>query len=283
VKKFIKNITVVLSIIGIFFVMKLLFIRLESSYFNKKESSKTLPRFLFFGDSHIETGIKNSQVIENLGKGAQPLFFTCIQAQQVINMNKNKTIIIGFDNYVVLHDERFGTDATNYFMNKYFSSFGILDHIAVFIESPKIWISHFFGIGKKRIPRLYEEVGFAPKINDTFQKAINIIPDDLNCYSYNNMHTKRLSRIISENPNTKFILFRTPFLLKTIDTKAFRASELLFIECLKRITVNCPNAKFIDLIGEFKGQKDLFFDSDHLNSRGADSLEVLMKKQLNAL
>jgi hypothetical protein len=277
-KKFNKKIIFYTILFGLCFILKLFFLSWTTTKNSNRYFLKGNSKSFFLGDSHIETGIKEFEGIRNLGKGAQPLFFTCIQAEEIINSSNRPTVIIGLDNFVVLHKNRFGTDATNYFMNKYFIYFNLNDHRRVFMESPKLWISHFFGIGKKRIPKLYDEVGFAPKVNDTFQKAINIVPKDLNEFSYNHIHTKKLIELIQNNPATKFILLRTPLLLNEIDIKSFQIAEKFFIQKVSSITQEFSNVMFLDFKDEFKNQKELFFDPDHLNSRGADSLEIRLKK-----
>jgi len=268
----------------LFFLFLCKFISVKFIAFNNRAESHNLKlntRVVFFGDSHFEVGIKESDGIQNLSKSAQPLFFSCVQAQQYSNLDRNFNIVLSFDNLSLFHHLKI-ENGSNYFLNKYFPHMSTEDHFSFFFDYPGKWLNVFLGLGKESQPGLEEDTGFYPrKADGKLHQPINIIGQTSDDEINDDLNIQRLLKFIRDNKHRKICLLRMPMLITQEQENNFTVTEKQLQSFLNRVTAENENVKFIDLKDACDNNSNLFYDWDHLNSDGADSLNLKIKQIFN--
>jgi len=237
--------------------------------------NNTNGKVLFFGDSHIERGIKESNVFKNLAKSAQPLYFSCVQAQQYCNTNSGCDVAISFDNLSLSHCEKIESEGSDYFFNKYFIYLSRDDHWTMLINFPQKWLTSFIGIGLRKIPKIHEEIGFIPL---NVPRSLKLPTNHMGNPTIRDLNIVKLIDFIKFNPKRNIYLIRMPFYLKNTDKEKFNLNEVYFNDVCRNILKNHKNVKFLDFKDEFQGDSQFFYDWDHLNSKGADSFAIRVEK-----
>jgi hypothetical protein len=262
-----------LFIVSLFLIKFLIIKSIKIKDINELDNI-TQSTVLFFGDSHIERGIKESSDFRNLAKSAQPLFFSCVQAQQYCNKQGQFSIAISFDNLSLHHRNKLESDGSDDFFQKYFIYLTIGEHLSLICNFPKKWLRTFFGLGLRRVPNFEEEIGYSPlKVDRMLKKPTNI----LGAPNVEDINVAKLIQFIDFNQNHRIYLIRMPLCLNKIDPEKFRISEFYFRNIINKIKSKYKNVQFLDYIDNFNCNSGLFYDWDHLNSNGADSLNVILK------
>ena len=234
---------------------------------NLKEKFIPSKKALIIGDSHIERGWKPTEIEENIAKSAQSLFYTVAKLRR-FNFNSEKnTLIIGVSNLTFNQKALLGAD---YFLERSFCHLNLVEHIYLIRNFPLKWLKTFFALNVTVLKSPYDNTGFAPMpVGDTLKKATNSMSVLSQKEIDDNIGIRALRKFVSDNPNVNVILARMPLCLGNI----ILLNEKSFQNFIKTLTTENLNVSFVDfhkmnIVSDAK----YFYDWDHLNSKGADSL-----------
>lgn len=231
---------------------------------------------VFLGNSHIECAIddRNSkEEILNLGKSAEPLFYSVVKAQKLIDNKLADTIVISFDNISVasigwvLGEDRFMDNYKTYFADLEFQKHQFLwkqqpvkaGQSLAFLTLGNVKESANLNGGYLFLERDY--------ISHPPTKSISSNPLPSNATNYNiqlqEQNTAALLQLLRENPTTTFFLIRTPF-----HEKVTLPNEMEYTTLVNKIT-SLENTRYIDCKNTPLIADSCFGDYDHLNYKGA--------------
>jgi hypothetical protein len=259
----------------IFLVVNILLIpKNYKLYHNHLEIEKG--KIFIMGNSHPECAINDSlmgETYSNISLSAEPLFYTAIKAQNIINQNKPDTLIIEFENtalhtiHWVLADDRL---VENY--KFYFSLMTFNDHKFLFENNFRKALKTFIFLTLNDINN-YKNIngGYLYLIRDNIISPSKKIRDQYagrsDKFEYpadiQNRNIESLFNLIDRNKSTFFIITRMPI----YKTQKWDNEDtyLKYVDRLKQI----KNCAYYDFSNKFSLADSCFGDETHLNYKGA--------------
>lgn len=277
-KKFIKNILLILVLITFSYLSLLRVFWLLENEYNKNVSK---PKVAMIGHSHIEYALNDSLLTEklgvefaNFGRGGQSLFWSVISAK------KHK--VQGVKNFIIL--------VTN---NSYTTGWKTFDkdrgvretYLKNFLEKEDFFylIKNDFNFGIKtlfkfQLPTRYIpgqfKKGYEPFKDKIVEANLNLNPD---------FTDEVLHKFIKSNNSFNFVIVRLP-LHKDSFQKIY--NETLFLEKLNNFK-KYSNVLVLDyghLLGNEEAKLDsLFMDFGHLNFRGSNIVSEALSDTLSKI
>jgi hypothetical protein len=280
--KFINK-SLFLSVIIIFiFVIKLIFYSfIYITEANSLRFQKNLD-FAFFGDSHIERGIKSSSNFGNFGKSAEPLLFSSKKAQIFCDHNKKACVVLSFDNLSLNHIDKLKHGDEIFFV-KYIPRLNIRENLSLFLNCPFLWTKSFISVGFHGSYPLMDHCGYAPMNSNKFHEATNHIKKISTDQVLDDINIKGLFTLLDNHKNRPIYLLRNPLYTKDLPSDALNINEIVYLSIIKLIIEKYKNVTFLDYKDTFKNRRDFFYDWDHLNKKGADSFHLLLKNRMTEI
>jgi len=234
---------------------------------NLKEKPIPTKKILVIGDSHIERGWKPQMKEDNIAKSAQSLLYTIAKLRR-FDLNSGKTVlVIGISN--ITFNQK-ALEGAAYFLERSFCYLNLREHIYLFRNFPLKWLIAFVSINATVLKSPYDNTGFAPMPEgDTLHRATNGISVVSQKDIDNNIGFLALRQFVIDNPSVNIVLVRMPL----YTDKNTLLNECNFQKYMYDLTKENKNVSFLDfhkcnIVSEAK----FFYDWDHLNSKGADSL-----------
>ncbi len=251
--------------IGFSFVLiKMLLFFIISNFLEKSYISK---KVLVIGDSHIERGWKPSNNEINLAKSAQSLLYSVAKLRRFKLASERSFLVIGISNVTLNQKALLGID---YFLERSFCYLKLKEHFYLIRFFPFKWLKALILLNATSLKDPYDNTGFSPMAeNGNLKSATNNVSAISEQVVNNDIGLLALRQFISENTNVKIFLVRMPMYSTNISI----INDDLFQAYIRRLTNDYNNVKYLDFHKSslFKSSK-FFYDWDHLNSKGADSL-----------
>jgi hypothetical protein len=251
--------------IGLSFVLlKMFLFFLMTNILEKSYNSK---KVLVIGDSHIERGWKPFNNEINFAKSAQSLLYSVAKLRRFKLLPGRSFLVIGISNVTLNQKALLGID---YFLERSFCYLKLREHFYLIRFFPFKWLKALILLNATVFKDPYNNTGFSPMAeNSNLKSATNnlriISENDVK----NDIGLLALRQFISENTNVNIFLVRMPM----YSTKIALINDDLFQAYIRRLTNDFNNVKYLDFHKSslFKSSK-IFYDWDHLNSKGADCL-----------
>ena len=230
---------------------------------------KTIPsnKTLVIGDSHIERGWKPREFEDNIAKSAQSLLYTIAKLRRFDLKSEKTTLIIGISNITFNQKALLGAD---YFLERSFCYLNLSEHAYLMRNFPLKWLKTFVSINANMLKSPYDNTGFAPmSVGDTLKRATNqmsiVSQKDID----NNIGFLALRQFINDNPELKVVLVRMPLYTENNSL----SNEDKFQKFIGLLIKENENISFVDFYKlNILFEAEYFYDWDHLNAKGADSL-----------
>ena len=231
-------------------------------------------KYFILGNSHAQCALNDTLLGNeylNVAKSAEPLFYTAIKAQNIIDQLKPDTLIIQVDNSAlasiqwVLANNRLVENYRNYF-----SLMPLQDHEFLFRHNFFKSLKAVSFLTLSDIKNYKNLDGGYWYISASLKDSIKIIKDDKklidpNKYSSQLQHRNldALEELIRRNRNTIFFITRMP-MHKTVHL--YREVEFEdYVNQLKQL----PNCIYYDFHNKVDLPDSCYADLQHLNYKGA--------------
>jgi hypothetical protein len=268
--KFIIRILIVLILAILFQIIVTLYLakninKVEKTYIKNLcfcEEKLVRTKFIL-GNSHVETGLNDTILGSNycnLGKNAEPIFYTVVKAGKIFDLFKIDTLYIEYSNFSLIQEDQVISNERcfqNY--QNFFKYMNYDEHLLIWKFNFWKALKTFYSLRKENFNKTGLVGGYAPKVGSPKQL-------DKTCqkkyYMYNPLFVSSpLIDLIKDNPRVVFILFRTPIKRSNL----FNESEYLkLIKSFKKL----GNVNFYDFKDSISNE-NYFYDDNHLNYNGS--------------
>ena len=254
------------------------FKQIEIKNSEKKYINIDRAKNFIMGNSMVETDLNDTLLGDNfcnLGKGAEPIFYTAVKARHLIESYKTDTIYIEYSNISlnqedqVISNERCFQNYSNFF--KYLN---FKEHLTIAKYNPLKFFKVLLSLRLNNFTKDGIIGGYSPRKGCLINKK-NI------SLAKNKIWNKSilldpLIEIIRENPKVFFIIFRLP-LNRRLELNN-NNDYLSAIGNLRKF----KNLGYIDFADSLKNDV-LFYDLNHLNYNGSIECTNLFFKSCNFL
>jgi hypothetical protein len=228
------------------------------------------------GNSMIETDLNDTLLGNdfcNLGKGAEPIFYSVVKSRYLIESYKPDTIFIEYSNVslnqedMVISDERCFQNYSNFF--KYLN---FQEHWTIAKNNPLKFFKVLLSLRLKNFTDDGIIGGYAPR------KGSLVNTKNLALVKNKNWNKKLLFdplfRLISNNPKVLFVIFRLPLnkRLALTNSEEYKSS-------IKKL-IKFKNVRYFDFKDSLKND-NLFYDLNHLNYCGSIKCTKLFNEMSN--
>ena len=252
-----------------------------------KNKSLMEKRIFILGNSHVECAINDSLLpskFVNLAKSGEPVFYSALKAQRIINSNVVDTIVMEFDNTSltsiawVLDDSRLLAHFKENFFSMNWEQFQFLLQ-----NNPQKTIKSFLVLNLTSIFNSTNLEGgylYLDKnrlSNPTAKKDANSYYPNVYSDSLQLKNFDALYNLIKANKRIPFIITRMPmhqFVSRPNDSSYFNlVAKLLALE----------NVTYLDFHKKVIFPDSYFADSTHLNYKGANMFTPLFQKNIGVV
>lgn len=243
-------------------------------------------KYFILGNSHPECAINDTLLgkdFKNVAQSGEPLFYTCIKAQNIINQVNPDTLIIEFENtslntiHLVLANNRL---FFNY--KRYFSIMSLQNHRFLFennfLKAVKTLlflnlgdILNYNNISGGYLYLIKDNIISPPKKKEKTKKNLNYSTD----VQVRNIES--LFNLIRNNDSTFFIITRMP-----LHKKADLSNESIYLNYVNKLS-QFKNCKYLDFNGKIALADSCYGDETHLNFRGAKIFTPIFKSAFQKL
>jgi hypothetical protein len=227
------------------------------------------------GNSHVETGLNDTILGSNycnLGKNAEPIFYTVVKARKIINLFKVDTMYIEYSNFSLIQEDQVISNERcfqNY--QNFFKYMNYDEHLLIWKFNFMKALKTFYSLRNENFMKTGLIGGYAPQVG-TPKKV------DKTCQKKNYKHNALfvygpLIDLIKDNPRVVFILFRTPI------KKSYLFYEDDYMKMVKSFTKQ-GNVKFYDFKDSICDE-NYFYDNNHLNYNGSVKFTNMFIRQMS--
>jgi hypothetical protein len=267
-----KAIKIVFVTLILQFLLITIYIFYYHLYFKKIEIENSSNRYLnnckvknfIMGNSMVETDLNDTLLGDNfcnLGKGAEPIFYSVVKSRYLIESYKPDTIFIEYSNVSlnqedqVISDERCFQNYSNFF--KYLN---FQEHWTIAKNNPLKFFKVILSLRLKNFINDGIIGGYAPR-KGCFVNTANLSLVKIKNWNKNILFDP-LFNLINDNPKVFFVIFRLP-----LDKRLVLKNNEEYISSIKKLR-KLKNMRYFDL--SVRLQKDrLFYDLNHLNYGGS--------------
>ena len=240
------------------------FKQIEIKNSEKKYINIDRAKNFILGNSMVETDLNDTLLGDkfcNLGKGAEPMFYTVVKARHLIESYKPDTIFIEYSN-VSLNQEKQVISNDRCFQNysNFFKYLNFKEHLIIVKYNPLKFFKVLLSLRLNNFTKDGIIGGYSPRKGCLINKKnISLVKDKIWNKS---ILLDPLIEIIRENPKVFFVIFRLP-----LNQRLPLNNNNDYLSVIGNLR-KYKNLRFIDFAADFKNDS-FYYDLNHLNYNGS--------------